>query len=90
MKKKPITPPMNAPLETNDRTLDDGFGNIWHKCERSDCGMEVVRPGKVQCTKEPCGAPMSDYPGCVYCMEAGTPVESGEFCPRCLDRSPLR
>ncbi len=29
--------------------LDDGFGNQWKKCERSDCGLEIVRPGKVQC-----------------------------------------
>ena len=30
-------------------TLDDGFGNCWVKCERPDCGLEIVRPGKVQC-----------------------------------------
>lgn len=30
--------------------LDDGFGNVWHKCElKSDCGLEIVRPGKSQC-----------------------------------------
>jgi len=29
--------------------LDDGFGNCWEKCNKEDCGLEVVRPGKVQC-----------------------------------------
>jgi DNA repair exonuclease SbcCD ATPase subunit len=31
------------------RLLDDGFGNMWYMCKRADCGLEVVRPGKVQC-----------------------------------------
>jgi len=30
--------------------LDDGFGNQWVKCGR-DCEMQIVRPGKVQCSK---------------------------------------
>lgn len=30
-------------------TIDDGFGNRWDKCERPDCDLQVVRPGKVQC-----------------------------------------
>lgn len=36
------------PYRTED-VLDDGFGNQWHKCEKPDCGLEIVRPGKVQC-----------------------------------------
>lgn len=36
-----------------DDVLDDGFGNIWYRC-RPVCGMEIVRPGKVQCTREGC------------------------------------
>ena len=39
---------------SDKKTIDDGFGNSWSaKC--SECGgkMEVVRPGKVQCSK--CG-----------------------------------
>ena len=31
------------------RTVEDGFGGEWIMCERADCGLEVVRPGKVQC-----------------------------------------
>ena len=30
--------------------LDDGFGNAWSKCELgTDCGLQIVRPGKTQC-----------------------------------------
>jgi hypothetical protein len=29
--------------------IADGFGNEWLKCG-PDCDMEVVRPGKVQCS----------------------------------------
>ena len=32
-----------------DRVIEDGFGNAWVMCEDVDCGLEVVRPGKVQC-----------------------------------------
>ena len=28
--------------------LDDGFGNVWNLCGPR-CGLEIVRPGKVQC-----------------------------------------
>lgn len=35
----------------NGDFLDDGFGNRWSLCARTDrpCGLEIVRPGKVQC-----------------------------------------
>jgi hypothetical protein len=29
--------------------IEDGFGASWEKCLRSDCSLEVVRPGKAQC-----------------------------------------
>jgi hypothetical protein len=29
--------------------ISDGFGNEWSLCDRQPCGLEVVRPGKVQC-----------------------------------------
>lgn len=30
--------------------LDDGFGNVWQKCQPFDkCRMQIVRPGKMQC-----------------------------------------
>lgn len=36
--------------------LEDGFGNHWSKdCPNCGSEMEVVRPGKVQCSKDCCG-----------------------------------
>ena len=31
------------------RVIEDGFGSVWTACDRDDCGLQVVRPGKVQC-----------------------------------------
>jgi hypothetical protein len=31
------------------KTVRDGFGGVWQKCQRPDCGLSVVWPGKVQC-----------------------------------------
>jgi hypothetical protein len=39
----------NSCTEGNDLRLDDGFGNVWFKCSDRECGLEIVRPGKVQC-----------------------------------------
>lgn len=33
---------------TDDLYVEDGFGSGWEKCHE-DCGLQVVRPGKVQC-----------------------------------------
>ena len=38
-------------MEMTVRVLDDGFGNTWTTCEHDDCGLEIVRPGKVQCER---------------------------------------
>lgn len=35
----------------SERILDDGFGNVWEKCDHDDCVLEIVRPGKVQCER---------------------------------------
>lgn len=32
-----------------DLLITDEFGSWWEKCERHDCDLHVVRPGKVQC-----------------------------------------
>lgn len=42
-----------------ERTIDDDFGSVWRLCERADCDLQVVRPGKVQCRGEwePNGCP---------------------------------
>ena len=29
--------------------IEDGFGGRWVKCKARQCGLHVVRPGKVQC-----------------------------------------
>lgn len=37
-------------LNNQSDTIDDGFGNVWHKCKLAEhCGLEIVRPGKTQC-----------------------------------------
>lgn len=33
----------------SERTIEDGFGSCWELCDRQDCGLQVVRPGKAQC-----------------------------------------
>jgi hypothetical protein len=33
----------------NSAIVEDGFGGEWSLCDRINCGLEVVRPGKVQC-----------------------------------------
>lgn len=39
---------------TDDRNIrvvvDPITGEEWDLCERADCDLEIVRPGKVQCT----------------------------------------
>jgi hypothetical protein len=41
---------MSNNADDNEVTsLDDGFGNVWEKCERPDCGLQIVRPGSAQC-----------------------------------------
>jgi sugar lactone lactonase YvrE len=30
--------------------VTDGFGNYWNRCQPG-CAIEVVRPGKAQCSK---------------------------------------
>jgi hypothetical protein len=32
------------------KAITDGFGNWWNLCN-GECGLEIVRPGKVQCEK---------------------------------------
>lgn len=48
-----ITIQMSRPFESedDDRELDDGFGNVWVKCDDEECGLHIVRPGKVQCER---------------------------------------
>lgn len=39
--------------------VDDGFGGCWEKCDRPDCGLQVVRPGKAQCAHD-CHEPIRE------------------------------
>jgi hypothetical protein len=36
--------------------VTDGFGSTWSKCSHSSCDLQVVRPGKVQCSGYCAGA----------------------------------
>lgn len=36
-------------MSDEQETVEDGFGGIWKMCDRVNCGLQVVRPGKVQC-----------------------------------------
>ena len=62
--------------------IEDGFGNCWAKC-KEDCGLEIVRPGKVQCDCDyicaECGGEIRHY------SEQESPFEhhSGWFCVNC-------
>ncbi len=38
----------NKPKENCERTVTDGY-TTWCMCDKKDCGLHVVRPGKVQC-----------------------------------------
>lgn len=31
-------------------SVEDGFGSEWMTCNAEDCDLQVVRPGKVQCS----------------------------------------
>lgn len=33
----------------SNNSVCDGNGSVWPKCSNSECGLHVVRPGKVQC-----------------------------------------
>lgn len=54
--------------DSSDRVdwLSDGFGNSWARCS-TDCDLEIVRPGKVQCSGVLCNElagywPEEDWP----------------------------
>ena len=65
-------------------TIEDGFGGCWGKCEKPDCGLHVVRPGKVQCwcdwVCDTCGGEIKHY------SEQESPFEnmSGTMCVKCM------
>jgi len=40
------------------KVVKDGCGNEWQSCKRQDCGLHVVRPGKVQCWCDEEGGPL--------------------------------
>ena len=49
--------PAGVPTPPVYPTIEDGFGNVWTKCGKADCGLHVVRPGKTQCDvcdNQPC------------------------------------
>ena len=38
------------PPEDNPKLLDDGFGMHAKRCDHPECGLHIVRPGKIACT----------------------------------------
>lgn len=36
--------------DIDEREVSDGFGSTWVKCRSLACDLQVVRPGKVQCS----------------------------------------
>lgn len=44
------------PVTPSSDCIDDGFGNRWAKCQLEDCDLQVVRPGKAQCSNCDVGA----------------------------------
>lgn len=86
--------------DTADETLDpdladvhfgfveDGIGGLWPRC-RLDCGMEIVSPGKVQCSacEDTGGAAFVEEAlengACPMCSREGTAIFHSSFvCPR--------
>lgn len=77
------------------RWVEDGCGSCWVMCDREDCDLHVVRPGKAQCKCEfecPCGGeiayhlePDARWPGVSgwFCTNGG-PFCEGGFDPELL------
>lgn len=38
-------------IEPEPRYINDGFGNEWKLCDKPDCQLAVVRPGKAECQR---------------------------------------
>lgn len=43
------------------KTISDGYQE-WSMCDRKDCGLHVVRPGKVQCWCDDSEGPLYKSP----------------------------
>lgn len=54
--KRDTQPQTLAELEqyNRDSLVCDGFGAQWLKCDRADCALAVVRPGRARCEHEIC------------------------------------
>lgn len=56
--------PKQEPEAKGQRIISDDYGNDWSKCDREDCSLQIVRPGKVQCNgeceQEPAPSPALD------------------------------
>lgn len=47
------------PVRGKERLVEDGYCEAV-KCWRPDCDLQVVRPGKFQCSGEPGGCPRNE------------------------------
>lgn len=64
-----------------DDLISDGYGNAWRKCG-VDCDLQVVRPGKVQCSCD-------DYSVGSTCFSCGhrlTERGAALWCDRCRQK----
>ena len=71
-------------------TIEDGFGSCWARC-KEDCGLVVVRPGKVQCDE--CDSKCNHCGGEIkYYSDTESPYErmSGYMCLTCMDEYGFR
>lgn len=50
---------MSACVVETDTDIEDGHGSVWVLCGEA-CGLEVVRPGKVQCFCDGVMMPVDD------------------------------
>ena len=56
-----------SPGDPPGTELEDGFGSFWRTCNDERCDLQVVRPGKVQCSD--------------YCQIAGFPDDDDDLRP---------
>ena len=49
-----VEPKTPSQTEQEPEWIEDGFGTMWQKCGKKDCGKFVVKIGKVDCWNGDC------------------------------------
>jgi len=88
----PVALEPSSRRDDNDLVIEDGHGHSCTKCERSDCGLEYIKPGKTQCWCDnicECGneieyfgfedSPFEKMSGsiCIKCQSAHSKIKDG-------------